>query len=121
MEIQLLLMGRTPLVLKNGETINPDHPATVEIAAITGKRKKTADDRLRIAELEWHAALYRDADKRLSYPTANVRKCLIEAGKITKQGKDVERSVSFAELFVPLGYEGPRDVKALYADEAFKY
>jgi hypothetical protein len=119
MQILLTLTGRTPLLLKNGQTANPDHPATREIATITGKRKKTGDDRLRIAELEWYAALYINGGPGLVYPTANVRKCLINAGKITKQGAQVTRAISFSELEVPLVHDGPDDPKALYADERF--
>jgi hypothetical protein len=55
----------------------------------------------------------------VTQPTAKVRKCLINTAKISKSGKMVERAVSFAELNVPLVYEGPKDIDALFADKRY--
>lgn len=120
MQINIALSGTTPLLLKNGQTANPDHPATREIGTITRKAKKTEDDRLRISELEFYAALYLNGGPGLVYPTGNVRKCLIDAGKITKQGTQVGRALSFSTLDVPLQHDGPDDPKELFAEDRFK-
>jgi hypothetical protein len=52
-------------------------------------------------------------------PTAKVRKCLINTARISKQGKMVERALSFTSLHVPLVYRGPDDPQDVFQDEAF--
>jgi hypothetical protein len=52
-------------------------------------------------------------------PTSKPRKCLINAAKISKMGKMVERALSFNDLNVPLVYDGPKDIDKLFADKRF--
>jgi hypothetical protein len=86
--------------------------------ALTSKRKKTDDDITKIGMLEWFGGLYTDGDQ-VVYPTANFRKSFIEAARINKLGKQVERAVSFSGITVPLEYDGPAQPQSLWEAGGF--
>jgi hypothetical protein len=44
---------------------------------------------------------------------------LVNAAKISKMGKAVERSISFSSLEVPLVYDGPRSIDEVFEDRRF--
>jgi hypothetical protein len=113
MDIKLELTGTSPLLCHNISLADPDNPIVREIQTYTSKRKKTEDDRRAIERLEWFGGLYVE-DSRIVMPTANVRKCIIQAGKISKQGTQVTRALQFTEMNVPLSYEGPEDPQELF-------
>jgi hypothetical protein len=72
----------------------PDHPQDREQAHREENRE--------MRRLEWTLALYTDGEQVI-YPTANVARCLKEAGKVTKQGTQISRGLSFDGIEVPLG------------------
>ena len=118
MKITLVVTGTSPLLMHNPRMVDPDFDLNRQIKAITSKRKKTDEDLRQIEMLEWYGGLY-DVDGVVVQPTSKLRKCLINAGKISKQGKGIERSISFSDLNVPLIYEGPKDIKELFSDKKF--
>lgn len=113
MDITLELTGRTPIILHNPRLADPMDSITREIGKFSKKRSKTEDDHAEIARLEWMGGLYL-SEGVVVLPTANVRKCLIQTAKATKQGKQIERSVYFKEQVAPLVYEGNGDITKLY-------
>lgn len=122
MQVHLTLTGTTPLLCHNPQLSDPQFEITRQIKALTGKRKKTDEDLRKIEELEWFGGLYID-NGALVQPTSKVRKCLIEAARLTKLGKAVERALpSFTTINVPLIYErnGHPSIEALYEDPAFR-
>lgn len=118
MQVKLQIVGSTPLLMHNIQLADPDNDWAKEIAVYTAKRKKTEDDRREIERLEWFGGLYVE-DGRIVMPTGNIRKSFVQAGKISKQGTQVSRALQFADLNVPLAYDGPADLEALYADKAY--
>lgn len=118
MNITVTLTGTTPLLMHNPRMVDPEFEVVREIKALTSKRKKTDEDLRRIQELEWYGGLYEE-NGSVVQPTAKVRKCLVNAAKINKLGTAVGRAIYFRDLIVPLQYEGPRDIKKLYADARF--
>jgi hypothetical protein len=120
MQIQIQLVGTTPLLQHNVQLADPDNAVVQEIKAITGKRKKTEDDRRAIEKLEWFGGLYIGENGPVM-PTSMIRKCLINAARITKAGKQVERALLFSEFDVPLVYEGPRKPEDLFKDAKFHH
>lgn len=118
--ITLEISGTTPLLCHNVQLADPDNEIVTSIKAITNKRKKTAEDRQEIAKLEWYGGLYLGKDGPV-FPTAAIRKCLINAAKITKQGATVQRAVHFLDFQIPIAYVGPRDVDKLFADKNFHF
>lgn len=122
MHVRIELKGRSPLVCHNIQLADPDNPVVKEIKALTSKREKTEDDRRAIERLEWFGGIYlAPGIDGPVMPTANLRRCLNEGAKITKHGKSLVRALSFADLAVPILYDGPRDLETMYADAAFRY
>lgn len=121
MRITIEMVGTTPLLTHNIRLADPDDEIVRQIAAITSKRKKTEDDRLAIAKLEWYGGLYRVNGGPPIMPTGNIRKCLIQAAKINRQGIQVSRALAFTELQVPIAYEGPDDVDELFTHAEFHH
>lgn len=120
--IQLKLRGTSPLLCHNIQLADPDNAWVRQIAEITAKRKKTEEDRRQIERLEWYGGLYvAPGIEGPAIPTGNIRKCLINAGKITKQGTQVARAISFTSQFVPVAYEGSRNIDELFKQDAFKF
>jgi hypothetical protein len=122
--VTIEMTGTSPLVLHNIRLSDPFDPMTKQIAELTKKRRKTEEDHHNIAKLEWFGGLYTDDTGTmpgLVVPCANLRKCLINTARTTKQGKQVERALAFTSMVVPLRYDGPTDLDALYALEAHCY
>lgn len=118
--IRIEVTGTTALLCHNIALADPDNTFTREIAAITGKRKKTEDDRRAIERLEWYGGLYiQEGFPGPVLPTGNIRKCLIQAAKISKQGLMVQRALHFSELYVPITHDGPTDIDELFANKAY--
>ena len=113
--------GTRPLLCHNAQLADPENDFAQQIAAIAGKRKKTVEDRKQISRLEWYGGLYTcpEIDEGPMLPTSAVRRALQEAGKVTKQGKQVGRAVAFQDLYVPIVYDGPRNLDKLFAKSEY--
>lgn len=119
MKVRIELTGTTPLLMHNIQLADPDNPFVQDIQTFTSKRKKTEDDRRAIEKLEWYGGLYADGRGPIM-PTAAVRRCIEQAGIISKQKTAVRRALAFADLAVPLVYDGPRDVDKLWELPEFR-
>lgn len=122
MYVTIEMVGKTPLLMHNIQLSDPDNEWTKAIAEITKKRKKTEEDRREIERLEWFGGLILAPGmvEGPAWKTESVRKCFINAGKITKQGTAVARALSFADLYVPLLYDGPRDIQKLWENPVYR-
>lgn len=118
MKVTIELTGTSPLLCHNPRMVDPEFELNRQIKAITAKRKKTDEDLSQIEKLEWYGGLYEESGIVVQ-PTSKVRKCLINTAKISKQGKAVERALSFGTLNVPLIYNGPKEIDKLFADKNF--
>jgi hypothetical protein len=122
MNVSIELQGTTPLLMHNPRLADPEFELTREIKALTAKRKKTDEDLAQIGRLEWYGGLFTEQNGSgpvVVQPTAKIRKCLIETGKISKLGRAIERAVTFRTLNVALTYDGPSDIDKLYRDPRF--
>src|SRR5262245_10316542 len=97
MRVVTKLTGTRPLLLHNVQLADPDNRWARQIAQITKKKTKTEDDRKAIADLEWEGSLYVH-EGVISMPTANVLRSFVEAAKIGKQGKTINRALTPTEL-----------------------
>lgn len=118
MKITIELTGTSPLLMHNPRMVDPEFDLNRQIKAITAKRKKTDEDLSQIEKLEWYGGVY-EQNGTVVQPTSKVRKCIVNTAKISKQGKSIERALSFSALYVQLVYDGPRDLDSLYADKRF--
>ena len=114
--------GTTPLLCHNEQLVDPENAVVMEMKPHTDKptNKRTEADRKAIERFEWYGGLYREGDNGPPViPARNIRKSISEAAKVRKLGKDVERALSMTSVSVPIDYDGPRDVDALFGNKAF--
>lgn len=98
MQLHVDVVGRTPLWLHNPESLaNPMSPLSQQIKTLTSKRKKTTEDHKAIAQLEFEGGLYWDKKLGVVVPSWNVQKCLIEAARLRRLGKGVERGAAILD------------------------
>jgi len=117
-KIRVELKGTSPILMHNPRMVDPEFEINVQIKALTSKRKKTVEDLKQIERLEWYGGLYEDRGVVVQ-PTSKIRKCIVNTAKMSKLGRAIERSLSFATLNVPLGYEGPTDIDSIFEDKKF--
>lgn len=118
MQFRLTLTGTSPILMHNPRMVDPEFQLNREIKALTAKRKKTDDDHSQIERLEWYGGLYEDGGVVVQ-PTSKPRKCLINTARVMKLGKGIERTISFLSLNVPLIYDGPKEIDAIFNDSRF--
>jgi hypothetical protein len=117
-KIIIELTGTSPLLCHNPRMVDPEFELNRQIKTLTAKRKKTDEDLAQIEKLEWYGGLYEE-NGIVVQPTSKPRKCIIGAARITKQGKTVERALSFSALNVPLVFDGPKSIDEIYKDKRF--
>ena len=120
-DIRLTLQGTAPLLMHNSRLANPLDPATKALSKATGKRKKTEDDHAEIARLEFLGSLYFDEEIGPYLPGENLQRALLDAARMNRRGKDVERGLFVTTDINPLVYTGPRTREALWDDENFRH
>jgi hypothetical protein len=107
------------LMMHSNRGVNPRDPDVKKLKEVLKKRVKSEEDLDQIARLEWELALYHDAEIGPYLPAEMILACVRDAGKRTKQGKQIIEAVLIEESRIPLKYDGPRDIEALYSDGRF--
>src|SRR5690606_5591075 len=97
---------------------DPFNEYTREMKAISGKRKKTDEDLMRLSRLEFLGGLYTH-DGTVVLPTWNIKQSFRDGGKAIKQGTAIGRAFNPLDQFAPLEYDGPDTVDGLADDERF--
>lgn len=116
------ITGTVPLIMHNVQTADPMNHFAKEIAKLTSKRRnKTEADQAEIARLKFISGLYYDTKVGPYIPAPNLFRCLIESGAMTREGKKIERGISFLSDRATLEYDGPRDLTSLWDDGNSKY
>ena len=126
--VRFVIEGETILVMHNGRLSDPDNEYAVKIKEITSKQKKTPEDREEICRLEFEGGLYHDPKIGPYVPVENIEAAIIEAGKLSRLGAGLERSMNVfaADTIgrqVKLEYKGPREIAKMLAstDPRFAY
>lgn len=114
------MRGTQPLIMHNARLSDPLDPFTKRLAEITGKRKKTDDDHREMALREWAGGIYFDPEMGPYLPGANIERMLLDAARMSRDGKSIERGLFIPEDW-PLQYDGPRDVSTLMNDENYRF
>lgn len=113
------IKGTTPMMMHSERLANPFDALTKELKAISGKRKKTEDDLLAMARIEYLGGIYHDDDFGIHVPGYNIFAAMIGGGKIHKLGSAVKRAALVVEDKVPLVFDGPKSPDKLFADKRF--
>lgn len=114
------IKGTTAMMMHSERLANPFDELTKEIKAISGKRKKTEDDLLEMARLEWLGGLYHDDEAGIHVPGYNMLACLVSGGKVHKLGTAIKRAAIVVEDKIALQYDGPKAPAKLFQDKRFK-
>lgn len=104
------ITGVAPLLLHSGKLSNPMDTYARDIKKISGKRKKTDEDLMEMAYLEFMGSLYVDKDNRAYIPGDNWFSCIRDGAKKTKQGKQVLSALTTCSN-TTLKADGPDDVE----------
>lgn len=118
-EYKVHIQGTAPLLMHNGQLADPLNVHTKAMKEITGKRKKTDDDFEAIARIEWFGGLYLTPQGKPGVPGEVIEGCIRDGAKQNKQGKTATADI-MVEGVIPLVYEGPKDVDALFEDARFR-
>lgn len=100
-KLRITVKGVSPLLMHSCQGVNPLHPITQKIKPLTSKRKKTEEDLIAIADLEWESGLYWNDEIGLYMPAENVEAMMREAAKAFRKGKDVQKYIYITEPFIP--------------------
>jgi hypothetical protein len=119
MKVRMNITGSTALLMHNARLSDPLDPITKRLKEVSSKRTKTDDDQERMARIEFEGGLYFDEAAGPYIPGINIHRCLVEAAKLNKLGRHVERGVIALDEVCPVGYHGPRAIDEMWADKNF--
>ena len=119
-DFTITITGTAPLLMHSSRLANPLDPSTRALKKVTAKRTKTEEDYEEMARIEHGAGLYLIPKVGPYIPGENIMRCLVDAAKITKRGRDITRGVLITTDENPVSYKGPRTTDALWADENFR-
>lgn len=80
-----------PMLMHSDKTANPLNEYTKKLKAFTSKRKKTDDDHMEIAKIEFEASCY--YDKGWYIPAANYEAMLLASAKHFKLGTTIKQAL----------------------------
>lgn len=109
------------LVMHNGQLANPNYEWARKMKLPATKKVKTDESRAETAEMEWNGGLYFDDKVGPYLPGANIRRAILDAARLHKDGKSIERGLLKITKINKLEYDGPRTRQKLWANPAFRW
>jgi hypothetical protein len=119
-KVKIELVGIAPLLMHNARLSDPLDEIARAMKEVSAKRKKTDADIEELARLEFLGSIYWTNADGAFLPGANIEKSLVEGGRITKEGKSIERGLFVEAIAVPLQYDGPTTPDELWTDDRFR-
>lgn len=119
MNVNLTVTGTRPLLMHNVQLASPMNSFAKELARLNRAKpssKRTDEDRLEIASVEWKGGLYFDDAVGPYVPASWVFKTILEGARLGRRGQLIEGGLSVVEMVHPLLYQGPRDMARLWGD-----
>lgn len=107
------------LFMHNEQLADPLNDYTKALKAVTSKRKKTDDDHIEIARIEFQGGLYHDEAIGPYIPDKWLHSMLIEGARRNKMGKEFESFVQIEQEMNPISYKGPREREKLWEEKFF--
>lgn len=137
MKVRISGKGTTPLLMHNVRLASPMNPYAKKLSALTSVKtssRRTDQDRIDIARVEFEGGLYHTAtlpevspyfSKTVGpyVPAKWLAKNLLDAARRGRRGKLVEEGVMVAEgsLVNPLIFKGARDLDTLWGNGESEY
>lgn len=84
--IEVDIKGTRPMLMHNGRLADPLDEYTKALAKVSKKTKKTEDDHIEMAEIEFEAGVYWREDIGCNVPSDNIFACILAAAKKFKEG-----------------------------------
>lgn len=107
------------LLMHNEQLADPLNDYTKMLKAVTSKRKKTDDDHIEIARIEYQGGLYHDEKFGPYVPDKWLHSMLIEGARRNKMGKEFESFIQIEQEINPLAYKGPREREKLWKEKFY--
>lgn len=120
-EIKRLLVhirGVRPLLMHNGQLVDPLSPASKYLKALTSKQKKNDDEYLEQARREFVGALYM-GEQGPVITSSMLDGMMRDGAKAAKNGKAFLSVVSVPSDEYPLLFDGPKTADELWAAQKF--
>lgn len=107
------------MLMHNGMLADPDYEWSVLMKEITDKKnKKTKEDSKQLARFEWRGGIYLDADeKQVIVPDEMAMGVVVSGATKFNKGPVAKAGVVCKQMWFPLKYDGPKDLKKLAADK----
>lgn len=118
--MKMRFTGVTKLLMHSEAGVNPLHPKTRALKALTSIRKKTDETHEQIMRAEWELAMYRDDELGPVIPSNMIAASIVEGGKLSKLGTSIARSIFLPAEFFRLDYKGQRDLDGMWASNNFR-
>jgi hypothetical protein len=116
--VEVTLTGKTPLMMHNIRLSNPFDDHARRLKELSSKRRKTDQDLMDIARVEFEGGLYIDENGPYM-PLVSVKKCFIMGARLIKLGKAVERGLHLTLDTPYLDYRGPKTAEGLWKAETY--
>ncbi|WP_293666378.1 hypothetical protein [uncultured Parabacteroides sp.] len=95
--LKFKIIGVSPLLMHDDKTANPFNEYSKQLKAISSKRKKSDDDLLEMARIEWMAGLYYTKEQGYFIKAECFEGTFLAAAKAKKLGKPFKESVSIPD------------------------
>jgi len=107
--------GTAPLLMHNGALADPLNPTVRAMKKLTGKKtKKTDDDIIELARLEFVGGLYLDDTGAPCITSSMLQGMMVNGAADQRKGKDFTADVSCPDDTYPLIYTGPKTADELW-------
>lgn len=119
MNVKLVARGTRPLLMHNVRLASPLNSFAKELSRLNKAKpssRRTDEDRLEIARVEWEGGLYFDDEVGPYVPASWVFKSVLEGARLGRRGQKIEGGLTVVELVHPLIYRGPRNVEGLWGN-----
>lgn len=100
------VIGIAPLIMHNGQTADPLNKYAKAMKEVSGKRKKTEADYIKLAEIEFKAGLYMNVEGPV-VPSQMIEATILAGARKSKLGKLAQAGI-IVEKHASLIYDGPR-------------
>ena len=122
-KFSVALTGVTPFLMHNAQLSDPFNQVVRDMKRINAKKtKKTDEDMIEVARLEFTGGLYYDDQLGPVVLQKMIHATTLNGGKLTRERPTVVRAgLAYDRLSYKLEYDGPRDINGLWGGGTSKF